>query len=77
VLNHCIDGVATVIPCLYADSCFSTSQSWTVIDCDLVATEVKGLHFPSRLLDSPIKIDEAVDSLTTQLANIANISTTQ
>ena len=44
------------------------------MDRDLVATEAKGLHFPGPL-NSPAQIDEAVDSLTAQLTNIANIST--
>ena len=48
--------------------------SWTMMNRDLVAIEAKGLHFPGPL-DSPAQIDEAVDSLTAQLTNIANIST--
>ena len=48
--------------------------SWTTMDRDLVAIEAKGLHFPGPL-DSPAQIDEAVDSLTAQLTNIANVST--
>jgi hypothetical protein len=49
--------------------------SWNSMDRDLVATDAKGLHLPPGPLDSPRKIDEAIDYLTAQLTRIADAST--
>jgi hypothetical protein len=45
------------------------------MDRDLVATEAEGLHLPPEPLDSPTRIDDAVDYLLTQLTRIADVST--
>jgi hypothetical protein len=45
------------------------------MDRDLVAIEAEGLHLPPGPLDSPTKIDEAVDYLIAQLTRIADSST--
>jgi hypothetical protein len=45
------------------------------MDRDLVATEAEGLYLPPEPLDSPTRIDAAVDSLVAQLTRIADVST--
>src|SRR3979411_602794 len=45
------------------------------MDRDLVATEAEGLYLPPEPLDSPPRIDAAVDSLVAQLTRIADVST--
>jgi hypothetical protein len=45
------------------------------MDCDLVAVATQELHLPPGPLDSPNKLNEAVDYLTAQLTKIADAST--
>jgi hypothetical protein len=45
------------------------------MDRDLVATEAEGLYLPPEPLDSPTRIDTAVDFLVAQLTRIADVST--
>jgi hypothetical protein len=49
--------------------------SWALMDRELVAIEAGRLSLPSEPLDTPHKVDEAVDSLTSQLVRIADLST--
>jgi hypothetical protein len=49
--------------------------SWNSMDRDLVATEAEGLQLPPEPLDSPTRIDAAIDSLIAQLTHIADVST--
>jgi hypothetical protein len=45
------------------------------MDRDLVATEAEGLYLPPEPLDSPTRIDTAIDSLIAQLTCIVDVST--
>jgi hypothetical protein len=49
--------------------------SWDSMDRDLVTIEAEGLYLPPEPLDSPARIDAAVDSLVAQLTRIADLST--
>ena len=45
------------------------------MDRDVVAAEAENLHLPPTPLDTPTRIDAAVDYLTSQLSCIADTST--
>ena len=67
--------ITTSLPARRQRAAEAPGWSWNLIDRDLVATEAKGLHLPPTSLDSPDRIDEAVDYLTAQLTHIADVST--